>query len=101
MEIYNKYMISDTAGFNDNSATNVLRDAVVTLDPVVTKQMFDLSQMTVFDETLGGGEYADMELVEFFEFLVRIAYVMQTEPVEPDSAPKPVVIEAKLAQLLT
>ena len=83
MEIYNKYMISNTLGFNINSAYNVLRDAAVNLDPRVIKHQFDLAQMTVLDETMRGSEYADMELVEFFEFLARVSYVMQTEPVEP------------------
>ena len=31
--------------------------------------------MTVIDEEQGSNEYADMEFVEFLEFLVRIAYV--------------------------
>lgn len=40
----------------------------------VTKMLFDLSQMTVIDESVNADEYDDMELVEFLEFLVRLAY---------------------------
>ena len=36
--------------------------------------LFDLSQMTVIDESVNAAEYDDMELVEFLEFLVRVAY---------------------------
>lgn len=36
--------------------------------------LFDLSQMTVIDESENAEEYDDMELVEFLEFLVRVAY---------------------------
>jgi hypothetical protein len=31
--------------------------------------------MAVLDEHLGAWEYADMELVEFYEFLVRVSYI--------------------------
>ncbi len=36
--------------------------------------LFDLSQMTVIDESVNADEYDDMEFVEWLEFLVRIAY---------------------------
>lgn len=36
--------------------------------------------MAVLDEHMGAGEYADMELVEFYEFLVRISYVTAPKP---------------------
>jgi len=38
------------------------------------KKVFDLSQMTVIDEQVSSAEYSDMELVEFLEFLVRMAF---------------------------
>ena len=36
--------------------------------------------MTVYDELFSGQEYADMELEEFLEFLVRLAFVMPPIP---------------------
>ena len=38
------------------------------------KMQFELSQMTVIDESVNASEYDDMEFVEFLEFLVRIAF---------------------------
>lgn len=35
--------------------------------------------MAVLDEHLGATEYEDMEIAEFYEFLVRIAYVSKAE----------------------
>ena len=32
--------------------------------------------MTVYDELFSGNEYSEMELEEFLEFLVRLAYIM-------------------------
>ena len=101
METFNKYMISDTIGFNLQSATNVLREAGVVLEPQVIKQQFDLAQQTVFDEHLGAAEYSDMELVEFLEFLVRISYVMPNKDADPTLVDVPEVpIAVKLGQLL-
>jgi hypothetical protein len=36
--------------------------------------------MTVYDELFSGNEYSEMELEEFLEFLVRLAYVMPQIP---------------------
>ena len=61
--------------------------------------------MTVFDEHLGAAEYSDMELVEFFEFLVRISYVMPNQDViisndQPLAEVPEVLIAVQLGKLL-
>jgi len=37
MEIYNRFMVSDTMGFNLESAETVLKQAGLELDPVLIK----------------------------------------------------------------
>jgi hypothetical protein len=41
----------------------------------VLRQQFDLSQMIVLEEINARDEYLDTELMEFLEFLCRIAHV--------------------------
>lgn len=58
--------------------------------------------MTVFDEHLSGGEYADMEFEEFLEYLVRISFVLphyapDQPPIPEDQEPPFVPIKIKLA----
>jgi hypothetical protein len=36
--------------------------------------------MAVLDEHLGAAEYEEMELVEFYEYLVRISYIAPDQP---------------------
>jgi hypothetical protein len=45
------------------------------LDEAQVKSSFNLAQMIVLNENSGTDEYLDMELMEFLEFIVRIAYV--------------------------
>lgn len=68
-------MVSESSGFNFKSAMRVLSESGIDLDEKVAKHQYDLAQMTVFDEMLGGDEYADMEFEEFLEFLVRVSFV--------------------------
>ena len=42
--------------------------------------------MVVLDEHLGSAEYEDMELCEFYEFLVRLAYTAPVQWTEEDIA---------------
>jgi len=42
--------------------------------------------MTVIDESVNAAEYDDMELVEFLEFLVRVAYHQYLGEDRPSSA---------------
>ena len=56
---------------------------------------FNLSQMTVFDELTGSGEYDDMEGVEFLEFIVRVSYISTMSPTSDEK------IEVRLQQTLT
>ena len=65
----------------------MLRDAGIELDARESKIQFDLAQMAVLDEHLGAAEYADMELVEFYEFLVRVSYIAPENEGSPDEAP--------------
>lgn len=72
MEIFSKFM--DEPGFTLNSAERVLKGISCLLPPRMIRKLFDLSQMTVIDESVNAAEYDDMELVEFLEFLVRVAF---------------------------
>jgi len=72
MDVFCKYQGEE--GFVYDGAEKVLKGIGSQLPPRVTKMLFDLSQMTVIDESVNAEEYDDMELVEFLEFLVRIAH---------------------------
>ena len=72
MMVFNKYQ--EEEGFTYDSAKEVLKGIGSQLPLRTTKMLFDLSQMTVIDESVNAEEYDDMELVEFLEFLVRVAY---------------------------
>ncbi len=72
MEIFTKY--SEASGFVVESAYQVLKGIGCLISQRQIKMLFDLSQMTVIDESVNADEYDDMEFVEFLEFLVRIAY---------------------------
>ena len=72
MEVFSKFM--DEPGFTLNSAEKVLKGISCLLPPRMIRKLFDLSQMTVIDESVNAAEYDDMELVEFLEFLVRVAF---------------------------
>jgi len=73
MEIFMSYFNSDSS-FVLTSAEKFLKGIGSLLSPRVIQMLFDLSQMTVIDESVNAEEYDDMELVEFLEFLVRAAY---------------------------
>jgi hypothetical protein len=87
--IFNKYTESDLLGFNYDSAKKVLKDSGIEIDPRESKIQFDLAQMAVLDEHLGAAEYADMELVEFYEFLVRVSYIAPDEENGPGDTEAP------------
>ena len=72
MEIFVKYQ--EEEGFTNISAERVLKAIGSQIHVRLQKILFDLSQMTVIDEEVNAAEYDDMELVEFLEFLVRVAY---------------------------
>ena len=72
MEVFEKFQ--EDVGFTMNSAERVLKGIGSLLPPRMQAMLFDLSQMTVIDESVNAEEYDDMELVEFLEFLVRVAY---------------------------
>lgn len=72
MEIFTKFM--DETGFAFNAAEKLFKVMGSLISTRVLKILFDLSQMTVIDETTNAAEYEDMELVEFLEFLVRVAF---------------------------
>ena len=74
MEIFTMYIPPNEDGFTIDSAFKVLKDIGSLLSSKTIKMLFDLSQMTVIDESVNAAEYADMELVEFLEFIVRVAY---------------------------
>lgn len=72
MEVFIKYC--GDSGFVIDSAYKVLKGVGCLLSQRTIKMLFDLSQMTVIDESVNADEYDDMEFAEFLEFLVRIAY---------------------------
>ena len=72
MDVFTKYQ--EEIGFTINSAEKVLKGIGCLLPQRTIAMQFDLAQMTVIDEQVNAAEYSDMELVEFLEFLVRIAF---------------------------
>ena len=72
MEVFSMY--AEEIGFTLTSAEKVLKGIGCLVSQRMVKMQFDLAQMTVIDESVNADEYADMEFVEFLEFLVRIAF---------------------------
>lgn len=72
MDVFQKFC--EDSSFVVASAEKLFKGIGCLLPLRVIKQQFDLAQMTVIDEENASGEYDDMELVEFLEFLVRIAF---------------------------
>ena len=72
MEVFS--LFAEEVGFTLDSAEKVLKGIGSLVSQRMIKMQFDLAQMTVIDESVNADEYADMEFVEFLEFLVRIAY---------------------------
>ena len=91
MEVFTKF--SEGHSFTMDSAEKLLKGIGSLIPRRVIKQQFDLAQMTVIDEETSSAEYDDMELVEFLEFLVRIAFVKNIDD-QSES------ISTKLADLL-
>jgi hypothetical protein len=94
MALFTKYRAkqntNDTLGSNSGltreTVVKITEDAKMkTLNPVETKVMFNLSQMTVLDELNDLGEYLQMDFVEFLELIVRLAYLLfkATSPNQP------------------
>jgi hypothetical protein len=101
--LYYEYTASEQMGFNIESAQKVLKDSGIEIDGRETKIQFDLAQMAVLDEHLGAAEYSEMELVEFYEYLVRISYVAPNEDGSVSDAEKelaPEEIKDKLRNTL-
>lgn len=72
MEVFSLY--AESIGFTLESAEKLLKGIGCLISQRMVKMQFDLAQMTVIDESENSDEYADMEFVEFLEFLVRIAF---------------------------
>ena len=79
MRIFDKFSEPNDKGFTNKSAFKLIKGIGSTVKDKVIQQQFDLSQMTVIDEMHGSDEYADMEFVELLEFIVRYAYVQESD----------------------